>query len=161
VVVLPDRILIIGNSGSGKTTLARAVSDSHQHPLIGLDQIHWEEGGFARKRDEQEARRLTRDAAAGECWVMEGVYGWLAEEAMPRVQSLLWLDLPWAACRAGLLARKADQAFDGDMLLWAEHYWIRETSSSFAGHLRLYDDFTGDKLRLRGREDVAAFIARL
>jgi hypothetical protein len=47
------------------------------------------------------------------------------------------------------------------MLLWAEQYWTRETPSSFAGHLRLYDDFAGDKLRLRSREDVAAFIARL
>lgn len=161
MLTLPDRILIIGNSGSGKTTLARAVSNSHQHPFVGLDQIHWEDGGYAQKRDEQEARRMTRDAAAGGRWVMEGVYGWLADEAMPRVQTLLWLDLPWTACRAGLLDRKADQAFDADMLLWAEQYWTRETSSSFAGHLRLYDDFAGDKLRLRAREDVTAFIAWL
>lgn len=161
MLTLPDRILIIGNSGSGKTTLARAVSNSHHHPVIGLDQIHWEDGGFAQKRDEQEARRLTRDAATADRWVMEGVYGWLAQEAMPRAQALLWLDLPWTACRAGLLERKADQAFDAGMLLWAEQYWIRETSSSFAGHRRLYDDFAGDKLRLCAREDVAAFIARL
>lgn len=161
MLTLPDRILVIGNSGSGKTTLARSVSNSHRHPLIGLDQIHWDEGGFAQKRKEQDARRMTRDAAAGDRWVMEGVYGWLSEEAMPRVQALLWLDLPWAECRAGLLERKADQAFDAEMLLWAEQYWSRETSSSFAGHLRLYDDFAGDKLRLCSRADVATFIARL
>ncbi len=161
MVALPDRILIIGNSGSGKSTLARAISDRHQHPFIGLDQIHWGEGGFAQKRDEQVARRLTRDAATAARWVMEGVYGWLSDEAVPRVQTLLWLDLPWAECRAGLLERKADQSFDAEMLLWAEQYWTRETSSSFAGHRRLYDDFARDKLRFQSREEVAAFMARL
>lgn len=159
--MLSDRILIIGNSGSGKTTLARAVSNSHKHSLVGLDQIHWEAGGFARKRDEQEARRLTREAATADRWVMEGVYGWLAEEAMSRVQALLWLDLPWAECRAGLLDRKADQTFDTDLMVWAEQYWTRETSSSFAGHQRLYEGFAGDKLHFNRRDDVAAFIARL
>lgn len=161
MVRLPDRILILGNSGSGKTTLARAVSESRQHPLISLDRIHWEDGGFARKRDEQQARRMAREAATADRWVMEGVYGWLSDEAMPRVQTLLWLDLPWPACRAGLLDRKADQPFDAEMMLWAEQYWTRDTSSSFAGHQRLYDDFAGEKLRLHSREEVAAFMARL
>jgi len=161
VVRLPDRLLIIGNSGSGKTTVARAISNRHHHPFIGLDQIHWEEGGFARKRDEQAARRLTREAATADRWVMEGVYGWLAEEAMRRAQALLWLDLPWAECRAGLLDRKADQPFDTDMMLWAEQYWTRDTSSSWAGHRRIYDGFTGEKLRFRSRGDLSAFIARL
>lgn len=159
--MLPDRILIIGNSGSGKTTLARAISSQQHYPFIGLDQIHWEEGGFEQKRDEQVARRLTTDAAAGARWVMEGVYGWLSEEALPRAQTLYWLDLPWAECRAGLLDRKTDQAVDAEMLLWAEQYWTRETSSSFAGHQRLYEAFTGDKLHFCSRDDVAAFIARL
>ena len=161
MATLPDRSLIIGNSGSGKTTLARAVSDHLQFPLISLDHIHWEEGGFARRRDEQVARRLTREAAGADRWVMEGVYGWLADEAMPRVQSLLWLDLSWAECRAGLLERKSGQPFDAEMMLWAEQYWTRDTSSSFAGHQRIYDGFAGDKLRFRSRDEVAAFIARL
>jgi adenylate kinase family enzyme len=161
VVTLPDRLLIIGNSGSGKTTVARAISEHRQHPLVSLDRIHWEEGGFARKRDEQAARRMTREAATAVRWVMEGVYGWLAEEAMPRVQALLWLDLPWPDCRTGLLERKADQPFDAEMMLWAEQYWTRDTSSSYAGHRRLYDDFAGEKLLCRSRTDVAAFIARL
>lgn len=161
MVSLPDRSLIIGNSGSGKTTLARAMADHLQCPVIGLDQIHWEAGGFARKRDEQVARRLTQEATTADRWVMEGVYGWLAEEAMPRVQALLWLDLPWAECRAGLLERKADQPFDTDMLLWAEQYWTRDTSSSFAGHQRVYEGFVGDRLHFCSRADVTAFVARL
>ncbi|MBS4045974.1 MAG: adenylate kinase [Alphaproteobacteria bacterium] len=161
MVSLPDRSLIIGNSGSGKTTLARAISNSHHHPFIGLDRIHWEEGGFAQKRDEQAARRLTREAAAADRWVMEGVYGWLSEEALPRAQALLWLDLPWAECRAGLLDRKTNQPIDAELLLWAEQYWTRDTSSSFAGHQRLYEGFAGDKLQFNRRDDVAAFIARL
>lgn len=159
--MLRDRILVIGNSGSGKTTLARAISTHRQHPLIGLDRIHWEDGGFAVKRDAQAARRLTREAAAGDRWVMEGVYGWLSEEAVPRAQTLIWLDLPWPDCRAGLLARKADQPFDAEMLLWAEQYWTRDTSSSFIGHQRLHDAFAGDRLRLCSRQEIAAVMAQL
>ncbi len=161
MLVLPDRILILGNSGSGKTTLARAISERRQYPFISLDRIHWEDGAFAQKRDEQDARQMTRGAATAARWVMEGVYGWLADEAMSRAQSLLWLDLPWPDCRAGLLDRKAGQPFDADMMLWAEQYWTRDTSSSFAGHRQLYDAFSGEKLRFRSRDEASAFIARL
>ena len=31
----------------------------------------------------------------------EGVYGWLAEVAVPRATALIWLDIPWDVCREG------------------------------------------------------------
>jgi len=158
---LAHRTIIIGNGGSGKSTLAAQIADRLQMPLIALDVIHLEDRGFAHKRDEEAARQMVRDAAAANRWVMEGVYGWLSEPALPRATALLWLDLPWSECRAGLLARKGDQPADPDLLTWAEQYWERQTSSSFAGHRKIYDKFAGAKLRLENRQAANALIAQL
>ncbi|HBT68885.1 MAG TPA: hypothetical protein DEB63_12425, partial [Agrobacterium sp.] len=48
---------------------------------------------------------------------------------------------------------ESDQAA---LLAWAGDYWTRTTSSSFAGHLQLYDSFEGGKIRLQTRADVTA-----
>lgn len=159
--MLAHRTLIIGNGGSGKSTLAAQIAERLQMPLIGLDAIHWEDGGFARKRDEGSARQMVRDAASANRWVIEGVYGWLSEPALPRATALVWLDLAWSECRAGLLARRADQAMDADGMAWAEQYWKRQTSSSFTGHLRIYDSFAGARLRLDSRRAVNMLMAQL
>ncbi|MFY9956597.1 hypothetical protein [Bradyrhizobium sp.] len=51
-------------------------------------------GGTATGSDEDAAKRMVADAAAESKWIIEGVYGWLAELALPRATSLIWLDLP-------------------------------------------------------------------
>lgn len=42
------RTVIIGNSGSGKTFLARALAAGSGIPVIHLDEIFWQPGGFNR-----------------------------------------------------------------------------------------------------------------
>lgn len=158
---LAHRTIIIGNGGSGKSTLAAHIADRLQIRLVGLDAIHWEDNGFPRKRDEEAARRMVQEVAAANRWVMEGVYGWLSEPALPRATALIWLDLPWSECRAGLLSRKTSQPADHDLLEWAEQYWQRQTSSSFTGHRKIYEGFAGAKLRLEGRLAVNELMAQL
>jgi hypothetical protein len=108
---------------------------------------------------------MVSEVAAGPSWVIEGVYGWLAEIALPRATALIWLDFPWAVCRDGLLARGprrgATEQDTEDLLTWAEAYWSRQTPSSFAGHSRLFRDFSGAKLTLHSREQVAQLLAEL
>jgi hypothetical protein len=41
-------------------------------------------------------------------------------------------------------------------LVWAEAYWDRQTPSSFAGHLALFQGFGGAKLRLHSRSEIDA-----
>ncbi len=126
-----QRTVIIGNSGSGKSTLARRLAGYFRIPAVDLDRVHWE-GSVGRKRDEETARRMTREEAARPRWVIEGVYGWLAEAALPRATALIWLDLPWRECRAGLAARGpwpgVDEAGFVEFLTWAEAYGNRQTS---------------------------------
>jgi len=156
-----ERTVIIGNSGAGKSVLAERLATLVHVPAIDLDLLHWEDDGFRRKRDEEVARRLVRDEAAAPRWIIEGVYGWLAEIAMPRATTLIWLDLPWTACRDGLLARRRRHGeTDADLanlMAWCEDYWDRQTSSSFKGHSRLFEGFPGMKLRLNSREEVHQF----
>lgn len=37
---------------------------------------------------------MVQQVASGEHWIIEGVYGWLAQEAIPRATMLIWLDIP-------------------------------------------------------------------
>ena len=155
---LRQRTLIIGNSGAGKSTLAQKLALATHAPIIDLDLLHWEGDGYGRKRDEGLARQLVRDEAAKPRWIIEGVFGWLAEVALSRATAMLWLDVPWTICREGLLERGlrrgATDKDHVDLLAWAEAYWTRETPSSFAGHARLFASFPGPKRRLHDRREV-------
>ena len=162
-MMLGDRVVIIGNRGSGKSTLARDVGRLLECQAHDLDRIHWQVG-IGLKRDEDQARSLVSAAAADPRWVIEGVFGWLAAVALPSATSLVWLDMPWTVCRDGLASRGpsvgATEAQHAELLAWAEAYWRRSTSSSFAGHRDMFDNFAGAKHRLMKRSDVAALLAR-
>ena len=161
----PDRVftsprtLIIGNSGSGKTWLATRMAAAAACPHTPLDNIYWIDQLALQKRGAIAASLLITEAAAGDRWVIEGVYGWLIDAAIPRATQLIWLDLPWSESEAGLLARGpmgvSDTEFDG-LIAWARGYWTRQTSSSHAAHAKIFAAFNGAKLRLASRADVAA-----
>jgi adenylate kinase family enzyme len=165
---MPDpfkqRTVIIGNSGSGKSTLAGSLAALANVPAIDLDVLRWEGEGYSVKRDRAVARAMVHDAAAQPRWVIEGVYGWLAEVAVRRATALIWLDLPWSVCRASLLARErrgGSEAAFAELMRWAEAYRERQTSSSFSGHLQLYESFPRPKRRLREREEAHALLAEV
>jgi adenylate kinase family enzyme len=96
------RTLIIGNSGSGKSGLAEGLGELVGAPVFHLDLLHWKDNGVGAKEDENLARQNVASLAATERWVIEGVYGWLAEAAIPRATALIWLDLSWDVCREGV-----------------------------------------------------------
>jgi adenylate kinase family enzyme len=102
---LKQRTVIVGNSGAGKSTLAEKLAHIVNVPAIDLDQLQWEEGGYRCKRNEQLAKCLVRDVATKPHWIIEGVFGWMAEVALPRVTALIWLDIPWNVCRESLVQR--------------------------------------------------------
>ena len=162
---LTERTVVIGNSGSGKSTLAEAIANLADIPAIDLDLLHWEEDGFGSKRNEAVARKMVLDISDQPRWIIEGAFGWLAEVALPKATALIWLDFPWSLCRAGLitrgLRRGATSRDAAELMKWAEAYWTRQTPSSFAGHSKLFNDFSGTKLRLESREQVAQLLENL
>jgi energy-coupling factor transporter ATP-binding protein EcfA2 len=160
-----QRTLIMGNSGSGKSTLAKHMASGRACPHVDLDTIYWQDSIALKKRVEPAAKLMATDAALSPAWVIEGVFGWLLEVASPRATALIWLDLPWVDCKAGLEQRgpsasPSPQEYQA-LLAWAANYGQRQTSSSEAGHRRLFDAFNGHKVALRSRSEVASFVADL
>jgi adenylate kinase family enzyme len=93
------RTLVIGNSGSGMSRLAEGLGALIHAPVFDLDLIHWKDNGFGAKQNEDVTRQKVANLAATERWVIEGVYGRLADVAVPRATALIWLDIPWEVCR--------------------------------------------------------------
>lgn len=165
VDALAQRTIIIGNSGSGKSTLAARIAAAAGPPPICLDEIYWIDQASLKKRGQAEALAMASAASRDSRWVIEGVFSWLADAVLPRATMLIWLDLPWSDCLSGLIERgpmfgASDSEFN-ELLAWAHLYWERRTSSSHAGHLRLFEAFTRPKLRLQSREEVAELMATL
>jgi energy-coupling factor transporter ATP-binding protein EcfA2 len=159
------RTLIIGNSGAGKTTLGGQIAGIVGGRHIALDDIYWEGAAGLKKRVEPAAKQLTSAAADEPCWVIEGVFGWLVDVAVPRATALIWLDLPWDECKAGLEARgpgySPSPAEYAALVQWASEYGTRQTASSEAGHRKIFDAFSSSKIALRNRCEIDAFVARL
>jgi adenylate kinase family enzyme len=160
-MALGSRIVIIGNSGSGKSTLAKALGKTTGLRVLDLDSVHWQ-GAVTQQRDEREASDMVAAFAADPEWIVEGVYGWLAAVALSRADLLIWLDLPWEVCRDSLAQRGpwrgATAEQDATFIAWAADYWQRQTSTSFSGHLKLFDGFAGEKSRLLHRSETVALI---
>jgi adenylate kinase family enzyme len=164
-----DRIVIIGNSGSGKTYLGQRLSDHFGHPLIHLDTLFWEPGGFNVKRPKALVFADVARLAQGERWIVEGVFGELAQEFCPRADHLIWLDLDWATCERSLLQRGSESSKQQDpqaaaasferLLAWAAAYPHRDGPRSQRGHRLIFEQFQGGKTRLTSRGAVADFLA--
>jgi adenylate kinase family enzyme len=159
------RTLIIGNSGAGKSWLARHLAKRRHVPWIDLDRIHWisDEHSIARPRNE--ALEIARVAASEEHWVIEGVYGWIISELLPRATALIWLSLGDDDCVAQIRQREARRGANDELLIalldWAGSYRRRDGSSGFKAHQRLFQGYSGSKLQLTSRAEITAFINAL
>ena len=165
-----NRVAIIGNSGSGKSHLAESLSAIYPVPVIHLDEIFWMPGGFNEKKPKDEVKIEIERKRKDDSWIVEGVFGELAELFLPRTKSLIFLDMDWPTCRAGLMARgsessrqlsavAAEENFE-KLLLWAEQYWARTNSCSRSGHLQLFSNFVGQKFRFTCRAELNEFLER-
>jgi hypothetical protein len=158
---LGPRIVIIGNSGSGRTTLAKAALEARVGgKAVDLDRIHWQDG-VGSKRDEGEAKAIVAALAVNPHWIVEGVFGWLAEVALLSATSLIWPDMRWNVCRENLKLRGPGPGATAEehavFLAWVEDSWRRTTPSSYGGHLALFEGFHGFKRRLRARSEIIEF----
>lgn len=157
------RIVIMGNGGAGKTWLARRLAEPLGLPLVHLDDVHWEPGRYGIARDRAVVHEDVRRIAAGEAWLIEGVYGLYVGIALPRTTTLIWLDLSEAECMANIMRRgiqggESQESFDG-LIRWVSEYRARKNNwNSFDGHLKLFDSFSGQKARLTNRDEVNAYV---
>ncbi len=69
------KIVIIGNSGSGKTWLAERLGNILSAPVVHLDDLFWEPGGFDKKRNIEHIELLIQQSKNEAAWIAEGVFG--------------------------------------------------------------------------------------
>jgi adenylate kinase family enzyme len=161
------RIVVIGNGGSGKTWLARRLAACIDTSIVHLDDLFWEPGGFDKKRSPEEVDHLIDGSKRADSWVVEGVFGELAERYFAEAELLIWLDIEWDICRARLLARGSEskrhlgreQSEEGLKRLvdWASNYYDRRDLRSYVGHQSLTEKFPRKTLRLTSEKDVNQF----
>lgn len=158
-----DRLLIMGNGGSGKTWLARNLAQCLGLQVIHLDDLHWEPGNYGVARDRALRDKLVINAATDDRWIMEGVYGQLANMVLGRVTTLIWLDLPEEECLANVRQRGI-QGGGGvtrfqNLLNWVAEYRIRKNNwNSYEAHQQLFDKYQGPKARLKSRAETTSYL---
>jgi adenylate kinase family enzyme len=161
-------MIIIGNSGSGKTWLAARIAQPHGIPVIHIDDIFWEPGGFDKKRPQEVVWSMIQEAKAKDSWIAEGVFGELAEQFFDRAEGLVWLDIDWPTCQARLLKRGSEskkhmgrvESEQGlkNLVEWASQYYERTNARSYEGHKQLMDHFPGQKVHLKSETEVIRMI---
>jgi adenylate kinase family enzyme len=161
---LNPRILVIGNSGAGKSTLAAALASQIDCIHVRLDDVYWRDPTLFKKRGQEAAKQMAAEHARGAAWVIEGVYGWLLDVVVPRATTLIWLDLSVRDCMAGLMQRQSYSPlsaveFEG-LLAWTAAYETRQSSSSRAGHAKIFEAFIGGKVALHQRSEAVMLGAR-
>lgn len=121
------RIHIIGNSCAGKSTLASRLAEALGVPFVELDALNWEPGwvGLNATKPQELERRFAK-ATAGEGWVVAGSYTAFSQRVFwPKVQTVVWLDLPRAQLVRRVI-RRSWRRWRSKELLWGtnvERFW--------------------------------------
>ncbi len=88
------RIIVVGNSGAGKTTAARTIADRLRITHIELDAVFHQPNWVELPRDVFRERVAEHLDASPDGWVLCGNYSSVREVVWPRVDTVVWLDLP-------------------------------------------------------------------
>ncbi|WP_160006633.1 AAA family ATPase [Rhizobium sp. 18055] len=136
----------------------------HRSP-IHLDDLRWEPGNYGIARNNQLVANEVAEAGKADSWLMEGVYGWLANVVLHRATTLIWIDLPEEECIAnvndrGIQGGGSDEAFQ-ELITWIAEYRLRNNLSCFAAHSKLFEAFTGSKFLLKSRSVISAYLYNL
>lgn len=89
----PRRVHVIGTSGSGKTTVAGAIADKLGIRHIELDVIHWQPG-WSELPDDEFNQRVKEATEEGD-WTIDGNYSAVRHLIWERVDTIVWLDMPF------------------------------------------------------------------
>ncbi|MDE2766585.1 MAG: AAA family ATPase [Chloroflexota bacterium] len=174
---LPKRVWVCGLSGSGKTTVARRLAAILGVPHVELDALHWRHHPEWGMPSDEEFLPAVREATAGDAWVVEGNYSRSRDIFWPRVELMVWLDLPLRTACWRVFARTLRRIRSKDQLLWGvQRETVRNALLTWDGlvlwNLRVYRrrhrTYTGlmrdanargtDAVRLRSQRAVDAWL---
>lgn len=163
-----QRIIIIGNSGSGKTWLGRALSENKKIDLFHMDNIRWDQSGYEIRRLATDIEKDLETIKNRDTWILEGVFGKMAQSCLSFADLLIWLDFPWEECKKNLFVRgpqfenvltssEKEKALK-TLMEWASTHGARKDANSWSFFNNLYTNFECQKICLRSREEIGAFL---
>lgn len=163
------RDVIVGNSGSGKSTLASRLARTGGAAHLDLDTLAWRPTTPPERRPLAESLpEIERFIAQHDAWVIEGCYADLLALPLARCTRLVFLNPGVEACVANARSRPWEphkyatkEAQDANLAMligWIRDYERRGDTFSLAAHRALFDGFVGEKIELRSREAIAAYV---
>lgn len=117
------RIHVMGNSCSGKSVFGERLASALQVPFVELDALNWQPGWVGRNEtDPEEFESLIAKATAGDAWVVAGSYSGFSQRVFwPRLETVIWLDLPMYLLVRRVL-RRSWTRWRSKELLWGTNY---------------------------------------
>jgi len=174
---LPQRVWVCGLSGSGKTTVARRLARVLDVPHVELDALHWRHHPDWGMPSDEEFLPEVQQSTAGDAWVVEGNYSRSRDIFWPRVELMVWLDLPLRTACWRVFLRTLRRIRSRDQLLWGvQRETVRNALLTWDGlvlwnlrvHRRRHRTYTGlmqdanargtDVVRLRSQHAVDAWL---
>ncbi|HEY1374233.1 MAG TPA: toxin [Candidatus Binatia bacterium] len=131
-----DRVIVVGISCSGKTIFSMRLATLLRHPRFELDDFFW--GPNWQPKPPPEFRRLAAEAAAGECWVIDGGYGAVRQIVWPRATAVVWLNLSFITVFGRAVRRSLKRGLTGELLHAAENRESLRRSFFSRGSILLY-----------------------
>lgn len=173
-----DRVVVLGSSGSGKTTVSRQLSATLGVPCLEMDSVYHLPGWT--EIDNKTFRRQVSEFVRGDRWVVDGNYTshGTAEFVWPRVDTVVWLDLPKNVVMRQVIRRTLrrvtthEELWNGNREPWTNLYAldpakniIRWAWTRYAHTREKYERFLGDGTwahatvhRLSSRPEVHEFL---
>jgi len=178
------RIHIIGNSCSGKSTFGRQLATILEIPFIELDALNWEpDWQGLNENDPEKLEQKIRESTIDDEWLVAGSYESFCKRIVwPRVQTIIWLDLPmhllivrmvkrsWTRWRSKeLLWGTNYERFWPQLMLWRKEesllWWIvTQHERKRTGMRENIEDPLWDHIHfihLRSRRDIDEFLASM
>lgn len=123
---LGRRIAIRGVTGSGKSTLGRALARALELPVIELDAINWQRPDW-QMLPEDEFRAYVEAAieAAPDGWVCEGNYSSVSDVVLSKIDTLIWIHLPWRVSFYRMVKRTLTRAARREVLWGVQRESLR------------------------------------
>lgn len=98
------RILVLGSSGAGKSHLSRDLAEVLAIEAIHLDDHFWQADG--EPREDREWRKIVKDLADRDAWIMDGTYERTLDLRLPRTDAIILLECPSELCLERILKRE-------------------------------------------------------
>ena len=168
------RINVVGTSGSGKSTFAQRIADKLNVPYVEIDALYWKPN-WTESTDEEFFPKL-EEAVSLDQWVLDGNYDRTRSIKWKRVETVIYLDLPFHVVLYRIIRRSLVRGLRREEL-WAgnresvwKHLFTRDsmilwTMSSFHRIRKRYTRaFTMPEnshirfVRLRSRKETEDFI---